>query len=82
MNFTAGRSVACVDRAGNGIYSIYVSNYGGPSRLYTIQKNKIIESIPLNRMGSEQDIAEAVKFLAHSEYITGQVIKVDGGRSL
>ena len=46
------------------------------------QKNKVIESIPLNRMGSEQDIAEAVKFLAHSEYITGQVIKVDGGRSL
>ena len=45
------------------------------------QKNKVIESIPLNRMGSEQDIAEAVKFLAHSEYITGQVIKVDGGRS-
>ena len=46
------------------------------------QKNKVIKSIPLNRMGSEQDIAEAVKFLAHSEYITGQVIKVDGGRSL
>ena len=46
------------------------------------QKNKIIETIPLNRMGSEQDIAEAVKFLAHSEYITGQIIKVDGGRSL
>ena len=46
------------------------------------QKNKVIDSIPLNRMGSEQDIAEAVKFLAHSEYITGQIIKVDGGRSL
>ena len=46
------------------------------------QKNKVIETIPLNRMGSEQDIAEAVKFLAHSEYITGQIIKVDGGRSL
>ena len=46
------------------------------------QKDKVIESIPLNRMGSEQDIAEAVKFLAHSEYITGQIIKVDGGRSL
>ena len=46
------------------------------------QRNKVIESIPLNRMGSEQDIAEAVKFLAHSEYITGQIIKVDGGRSL
>ena len=46
------------------------------------QKNKVIESIPLNRMGSEQDIAEAVKFLAHCEYITGQVVKVDGARSL
>ena len=46
------------------------------------QKNKVIETIPLKRMGSEKDIANAVKFLAYSEYITGQTIKVDGGRSL
>ena len=46
------------------------------------QKNKVIDTIPLKRMGSEKDIAEAVKFLADSEYITGQIIKVDGGRSL
>ena len=46
------------------------------------QKSKVIESIPLKRMGSEKDIANTVKFLAHSEYITGQTIKVDGGRSL
>ena len=46
------------------------------------QKNNVIKSIPLNRMGSEKDIAEAVKFLTFSEYITGQIIKVDGGRSL
>ena len=46
------------------------------------QKSKVISSIPLNRMGSEKDIAEAVKFLAKSNYITGQIIKVDGGRSL
>ena len=46
------------------------------------QKAKVIDSIPLKRMGSEKDIAEAVKFLAHSQYITGQIIKVDGGRSL
>ena len=46
------------------------------------QKNKVIKNIPLNRMGSEKDIADAVSFLAHSEYITGQIIKVDGGRSL
>ena len=46
------------------------------------QKNKVISSIPLKRMGSEKDIAEAVKFLESSDYITGQIIKVDGGRSL
>ena len=46
------------------------------------QKSKVVSSIPLNRMGSEQDISEAVKFLAKSNYITGQIIKVDGGRSL
>ena len=46
------------------------------------QKSKVIGSIPLNRMGSEKDISEAVKFLAKSNYITGQIIKVDGGRSL
>ena len=46
------------------------------------QKSKVISSIPLNRMGSEKDISEAVKFLAESNYITGQIIKVDGGRSL
>ena len=45
-------------------------------------KSKVISSIPLNRMGSEKDISEAVKFLAKSSYITGQIIKVDGGRSL
>ena len=46
------------------------------------QKSKVISSIPLNRMGSEKDISEAVKFLAKSNYITGQIIKIDGGRSL
>ena len=46
------------------------------------QKSKVISCIPLNRMGSEKDISEAVKFLAKSNYITGQIIKVDGGRSL
>ena len=46
------------------------------------QKNKIIENIPLKRMGSEKDISNAVKFLSYSKYITGQIIKVDGGRSL
>lgn len=37
--------------------------------------------IPLARLGSPEDVAEAVLFLASaaSDYITGQVIRVDGG---
>ncbi len=46
LNFTAGRSVACVDRKGDGKYSIYVSNYGGPSRLYGIEGKKIVDEAP------------------------------------
>lgn len=45
-------------------------------------KSKVINNIPLRRMGSEKDIANTVKFLVDAKYITGQVIKVDGGRSL
>ena len=44
LNLTAGRSVACVDRRGNGNYGIYVSNYGGPTRFYEL-KNDIIHDI-------------------------------------
>ena len=49
LNFTAGRSVVCVDRLGNGKNSVYVSNYGGASRFYSILDNKIIdEALELN----------------------------------
>jgi len=44
-------------------------------------KEEIAKSIPLRRMGTSQDVANVVKFLASddSSYITGQVITVDGG---
>ena len=41
LNLTAGRSVVCVDREGNGQYGIYVANYGGPARFYETVNNKI-----------------------------------------
>lgn len=37
-------------------------------------------SLPLKRRGHPHDVAEAVVFLLRSEFITGQVIYVDGGR--
>lgn len=44
-------------------------------------KEEIAKNIPLNRMGTTQDVANVVKFLASEEssYITGQVVQVDGG---
>ena len=47
LNLTAGRSVACVDRKGNGEYGLYVSNYGGPTRFYEIE-DKIIKDKSAN----------------------------------
>lgn len=47
-------------------------------------KDKMKSEIPLGRMGSPEDIADAVAFLADkkSSYITGQVLVVDGGLAL
>ena len=44
-------------------------------------KEEIIKTIPLRKMGTVQDVANVVKFLASddSSYITGQVINIDGG---
>jgi 3-oxoacyl-[acyl-carrier protein] reductase len=44
-------------------------------------KQKMMEQVPLKRMGTPKDIADACLFLASnaSSYITGQVLPVDGG---
>ena len=47
-------------------------------------RENAIASIPMGRMGSGGDVAELVAFLAgnRSDYITGQVICVDGGMAM
>jgi 3-oxoacyl-[acyl-carrier protein] reductase len=49
--------------------------------LNEVQKEGILSQIPMGNMGSPEDIANAVVFLASplSDYITGQVLAVDGG---
>ena len=46
-------------------------------------KQQVIDKVPLKRTGSPEDIANAAYFLATSaNYVTGQIISVDGGSSL
>lgn len=46
-------------------------------------KDKIIERTALKRRGSPQDVARAALFFAsEAPYVTGQILAVDGGRSL
>jgi pteridine reductase len=43
---------------------------------------RLVHTVPLQRHGGPQDIADAVAFLIQSDFITGNVIYVDGGRHL
>jgi pteridine reductase len=55
----------------------------GKEGLNQQQKSDILEKIPLAKPGTAEDIANTVLFLLQgSPYITGQIISVDGGRSL
>lgn len=53
-------------------------------KLPEIVQENAIKTIPLGKMGSPEDIAQAVLFLAEeaSDYITGQVLCVDGGMAM
>ena len=46
------------------------------------ERSRIVASTPLGRIGSPQDVAHAVVFLAGATFITGQIVAVDGGRSV
>ncbi len=46
-------------------------------------REKYLKRVPLGRPGTPQDVAEAVHFLCTAgSYMTGQIIRLDGGRSI
>jgi len=46
-------------------------------------RQRLVDKVPLKRAGTPEDIARTVRFLAESgDYITGQILNVDGGRSI
>ena len=57
---------------------------GMTGKLNDKQRDALLRNIPLGRMGKPEDIARVVGFLCSSEadYITGQVIAVDGGLTM
>ena len=42
-------------------------------------ENPMLQMIPLGRMGEADDVAEAAAYLASAKYVTGDVLRVDGG---
>jgi len=46
------------------------------------ERERVVATTPLGRTGTPDDIAQAVHFLACAPYVTGQILAVDGGRSI
>ena len=72
----ASRGITCNAVAPGFIQTDMTENLG--------DNNPLLNSIPLGRMGKPVDIAAAVAFLASDSaaYITGEVLKVDGGLAI
>jgi NAD(P)-dependent dehydrogenase (short-subunit alcohol dehydrogenase family) len=62
-----------------------IENTEGMTRLAPTAEavQKVVHGVPLGRLGTRQDVADLILFLAspHATYITGAVIPVDGGWS-
>lgn len=43
------------------------------------ENNPMLSMIPLGRMGEAEEVAEAAAYLARATYVTGEVLRIDGG---
>ena len=81
---TLAYQLAKYDVTVNSISPGYTKKDGSHSALSPEEWKKIINKIPLSRLAKPKDIANMISFLLSKQasYITGQIIKVDGGLSL
>ena len=54
----------------------------GDQAMDEVQQTNIIDSIPMQRIGKPEEIAHSVLYLVQAHYVTGEIITIDGGRSL
>ena len=47
-----------------------------------VEQSRLLNRTPLGRPGDPADIAGAVLYFLRAPYVTGQIIAVDGGRSV
>ena len=53
-----------------------------PADMDPLDIDRLARQLPLRTVGNPEDVARAVLFLASSNFVTGEQIVVDGGRSL
>ena len=46
------------------------------------ERRRIVATTPLGRIGSPEDVAQAVHYLCSAPFVSGEIIAVDGGRSV
>lgn len=51
-----------------------------PPDMSAKESESVVQNTPLGRWGGEAEIAKAVMFLVQSDFVTGETIRVDGGR--
>jgi len=53
-----------------------------PAQLGKAGHEEVIRATPLNRWGGDEEIVKTVLWLIESDFVTGETIRVDGGRHL
>lgn len=69
----SGREIRC-----NAIAPGFI----GTDMTKNLDQKAILERIPLGRIGRPEDVAEAAVYLAEASYVTGTVLRVDGGLAM